>query len=556
MANFFGKPKGSMASTSCSRSNSLPKDSFERGQSETKEEINRPSDFERIFKPFLLKKDAELAPTNWFNEVRAGKKKRTSDIEGEKVIVIEDDELRPDMHMGRSEEDVQMLDVSHPSNELNRGQMTAEGTLTHLQVAQIRYTDRSPDRLRDSLSTLPPSLRPPILSYPPRRHRMLKSRHPYNVRGIMQDLNEAEVAGDEAAVRDLLSRLRDRASTPAKVLIFHQDARPGYFGTWTRNSREVGPRTPFARDVVSLDYGVDSGEEWEEEEEEGEVVDGDEDEEGAATEEVDSDLDDWLVDDDDVEDPGTPIDDRPGSPDFFPPLPPPPPKRKAKEAEADGDASKKDTKKRKVVIPLVPFVKGPCWQSHVGECTYEPFNAYRIHIFNGESRAQMTANEHCTDATSDTAFPIDPFKFVSTLESDTIPSKPQTTQPSSGFAVPSLPARLSNGSLASNAHLQPGTSAQPKRPLPPPKTSFPDVHMPFLISKITELDTGNLTFIVESVYKELKGLPKTMGVPVVKKNAIEAKVKEVGEKDKKVWTVKSEIKVRGVTCVIEVKLTL
>lgn len=197
---------------------------------------------------------------------------------------------------------------------------------------------------------------------------------------MMQDLNEAEVAGDEAAVRDLLARLRDRSSIPAKVLIFHEDARPGYFGTWTRNSREVGPRTPFARDVVSLDYGVDSGEEWEEEEEEGEVVDGDDDEDGAATEEVDSDLDSWLVDDDDVEEPGTPIDDRAGTPDFFP-LPPLPPKRKAQEAEED--ASNKDTKKRKVVVPLVPFVKGPCWETHVSECSYEPFNAYRIHLFNG-----------------------------------------------------------------------------------------------------------------------------------------------------------------------------
>lgn len=194
----------------------------------------------------------------------------------------------------------------------------------------------------------------------------------------MQDLNEAEVAGDESAVRDFLSKLRDRRLIPAKVLIFHEDARPGYFGTWTRNSREVGPRSPFARDVISLDYGVDSGEEWEEEEE-GEVVDGDDDEEGAPTEEVDSDLDSWLVDDDDVEDPGTPIDERLGSPDFFPqPLP----KRKAKEADAEEPT--KETKKRKVVVPLVPFVKGPYWEPVISECSYEPFNAYRIHMFNGK----------------------------------------------------------------------------------------------------------------------------------------------------------------------------
>ena len=200
----------------------------------------------------------------------------------------------------------------------------------------------------------------------------------------MHDLNEAEIAGDEGAVRDLLSTLRDRTLLPAKALIFHEDARPGYFGTWTRNSREVGPRTPFARDVVSLDYGVDSGEEWADEEEDGEVVDGDEEEDAAATEEPDSDLDSWLVDDEDVEDPGTPIEERVGSPDFF--MPPPPKRKAAKEADGDeASQAKKDAKRRKVVVPLVPFVKGPYWESTIGECSYEPFNAYRIHFLNGES---------------------------------------------------------------------------------------------------------------------------------------------------------------------------
>lgn len=195
----------------------------------------------------------------------------------------------------------------------------------------------------------------------------------------MQDLTEAEVSGDVSAVRRLTGRLRDRNVFPGKVLIFHEDARPGYYGTWTRNSREVGPRTPFSRDVVSLDYGVDSGEEWEEEEE-GDVLENDEDEDGAATDEHDSDLDSWLVDDDEVEEPGTPIDERLGSPDFFPP---PLPKRKAKES---GTAeSKHEEKKRKVVVPLVPFTKGPCWETTIGECTYEPFNEFRIQLFNGSS---------------------------------------------------------------------------------------------------------------------------------------------------------------------------
>ena len=41
-------------------------------------------------------------------------------------------------------------------------------------------------------------------------------------------------------------------------------------------------------------------------------------------------------------------------------------------------------KRRRVVIPLVPFSKGPEWERMVGRCTYEPFNAYRIQLFNGK----------------------------------------------------------------------------------------------------------------------------------------------------------------------------
>ena len=195
----------------------------------------------------------------------------------------------------------------------------------------------------------------------------------------MSQLSEAEVMGDTATVRRLHALLCDRTRLPVKVLIFHEDTRPGYFGTFTKSSSTIGPRDPLAKDAVSFDYSYDSGEEWEEEEE-GDVLENDEDEDGAATDEHDSDLDSWLVDDDEVEEPGTPIDERLGSPDFFPP---PLPKRKAKES---GTAeSKHEEKKRKVVVPLVPFTKGPCWETTIGECTYEPFNEFRIQLFNGSS---------------------------------------------------------------------------------------------------------------------------------------------------------------------------
>ena len=56
------------------------------------------------------------------------------------------------------------------------------------------------------------------------------------------------------------------------------------------------------------------------------------------------------------------------------------------------------------------------------------------------------------------------------------------------------------------------------------------------------METGNIAGIVETVYQELRQHK-------VKKNAIEAKLKEIGEKskEKKVWVVKSEYSVSFIT---------
>ena len=234
-----------------------------------------------------------------------------------------------------------------------------------------------PERLQRILSQPRVSLNPIPRRQHPRSH--LKTYCPYSVKALMAELTEAEVTGDDDKVRALLAVLRDRRAIPAKVLIFEEDARPGYFGTWTRSSRAVGPRAPFARDVLALDYAYDSAEEWEGEEESGGddvVEDAEEDEAGEG--EDDSDMEGWLVDDEELEDPGTPLEEREESPDvMLVDVPYVPAKRKsAPEAGKQG-------KKRKVVVPLVPFTKGPCWESTVGLCSYEPFDSYRIELFNG-----------------------------------------------------------------------------------------------------------------------------------------------------------------------------
>lgn len=193
----------------------------------------------------------------------------------------------------------------------------------------------------------------------------------------MHQLTEAEVAGDDVMVRTILVKLRDRKLFPAKVLIFTDDLRPGYFGTWTRSSRLIGPRTPLVRDMAVLDYSNDSGEEWEDENA-NDADDVNDDAEEDDDSEADSDLESWLVEDEDEDQVVPPDVDDPFALDV--PMPAPLPKRKAIEEPA----KKKLAKKRKVVVPLVPFCKGPCWEDTIGHCESAILKPYRIQLFNGE----------------------------------------------------------------------------------------------------------------------------------------------------------------------------
>ncbi|MEQ2232418.1 hypothetical protein ILYODFUR_011114 [Ilyodon furcidens] len=51
-----------------------------------------------------------------------------------------------------------------------------------------------------------------------------------------------------------------------KLLQFHENYRPAYWGTWRKKSSHISPRCPLRQDKDLLDYEVDSDEEWEEEE--------------------------------------------------------------------------------------------------------------------------------------------------------------------------------------------------------------------------------------------------------------------------------------------------
>ncbi|KAG5671967.1 hypothetical protein PVAND_002132 [Polypedilum vanderplanki] len=77
----------------------------------------------------------------------------------------------------------------------------------------------------------------------------------------------------------------------AKLLLFHENRRPAYFGTWFKKSTNVTGRRPFAYDKKYFDYEVDSDDEWEEEEE-GESLHGSDSDKEKETYDDDYEIDD------------------------------------------------------------------------------------------------------------------------------------------------------------------------------------------------------------------------------------------------------------------------
>jgi len=97
------------------------------------------------------------------------------------------------------------------------------------------------------------------------------------------------------------------------------------------------------------------------------------------------------------------------------------------------------------------------------------------------------------------------------------------------FLVPAIPERVY---VASNEP-QASTPGVVKKPPLGPKHPFPEVHIPTLVAKINELATGSVVLIVESLYQELKDHK-------VKKNSIEAKVRELAVKKGRIWVAKQD----------------
>ena len=102
MANFFGKAKpAAMGSPSKGRA------SAKDGENGSPGPTTIQSDFQRTFRPFALKKDAEIAPENWFRDNRRLAKKRgANSTEGNVIIIDDEDDDEPE----EAEPDVEMID--------------------------------------------------------------------------------------------------------------------------------------------------------------------------------------------------------------------------------------------------------------------------------------------------------------------------------------------------------------------------------------------------------------------------------------------------------------
>ena len=194
---------------------------------------------------------------NWFSEAKGKQKASKSGISDRDAIIID--------HEGQVELDERAKGVHEI--DYNVDNISARGSSSpqskHFTCDLVLYLEHLDLVLRDFQSSSDSTR--PCRSSRLYTSRCLKTSHPISVRDLMSQLAEAEVAGDISLVRHHLSKLNNLSLFPRKVFIFAEDLRPGYFGTWTRNSATIGPRSPFKKDLAVLDYGYDSGEEWEEE---------------------------------------------------------------------------------------------------------------------------------------------------------------------------------------------------------------------------------------------------------------------------------------------------
>ncbi|GAA99694.1 uncharacterized protein L969DRAFT_96121 [Mixia osmundae IAM 14324] len=202
------------------------------------------------------------------------------------------------------------------------------------------------------------------------------------VREIIQTLTEGDLSGTDGGSK-WYAMLNNRVMIPKKLLVFHEDLRPGYHGSWTKGSRIIRPRNPFAVDPELLNYEYDSELDWEEEDV------GDVEDVGSDNNLSDDDGEsvisgDFLASDDEIEmmegfedDLETAIErlNDGGKAN-----------RDAEQAGEERAVQKKTqiikSKKRKLTGPLVPVIFGPIFETELGESPLPVFRQHAVHFLN------------------------------------------------------------------------------------------------------------------------------------------------------------------------------
>jgi len=115
---------------------------------------------------------------------------------------------------------------------------------------------------------------------------------PYEKNVSKDDEDDVEILDDEEEESDpedidaedsnkiVIKSAETNVKVPrAKLLQFHANQRPAYWGTWTKKSEYISGRRPFGKDEDRFEYDYDSDEDWEEEEEGESLSDNEDDKE-------------------------------------------------------------------------------------------------------------------------------------------------------------------------------------------------------------------------------------------------------------------------------------
>lgn len=256
-------------------------------------------------------------------------------------------------------------------------------------------------------------------------------------------------------------------------------------------------------------YDYDSEEEWEEEPEGGEDVNSDDARSQNSDSDHDSEVDDWMCDDDEVEF----IEGYDGDAEEHQRDPE---MAARNRALAKRERSNKDaTARSKAPKALVPFSRGPVWESEYGKSLHSTFESMTICFINGENVHDSWVELLLMLAFADAKSGLNPLTFHSSKRESSTATK---TGSSLAQAQALSSTDQATGSPTGDVNKK-SASAGPKGPRKP----FPQELYPALIRIITSSESKNKADLLSELSKAF---------PNATKVAIEAELKEHVTKSK------------------------